>query len=101
MERSHSAVHRIFLSDPTHPYFGEILNALTAVGGVRVQSLSMNRHSALLSLTLRGRASRLGRWLAGKKIEEARHMKPEARRLLSLELSDFCLELKRSCSDSH
>ena len=47
------------------------------------------------------RPSRLSGWLADKKIEEARQMKPEERLLLGLELSDFCLELKHSCSDKH
>lgn len=61
----------------------------------------MSRQSTLRPRTLRRRPSRLGGWLAGKKIEEARHMKPEERLLLGLELSDFCLELKHSCSDKH
>jgi hypothetical protein len=71
-----------------------------SVGSVYNPSI-MNRNSALQSLSLRRRPSRLSGWLAGKKIEEARHMKPEDRLLLGLELSDFCLELKHSCSDKH
>jgi hypothetical protein len=40
----------------------------------------------------------LSGWLAEKKIEEARQMKPEQRLLLALELSDFCHELTRASS---
>lgn len=58
----------------------------------------MNRHPTLRTLNLRRRPSRLSGWLSSKKIEEARRMTPEERRLLALELSDVCLELKRSCS---
>jgi len=44
------------------------------------------------------RPSRLSGWLAEKKIEEARRMKPEQRLLLALELSDLCRELAQACS---
>jgi hypothetical protein len=58
----------------------------------------MTTRPATLRIPARGRRpSRLSGWLAGKKIEEARRMKPEERLRLALELSDFCLELKLAC----
>ncbi|MFZ5863690.1 MAG: hypothetical protein ACOYXR_12705 [Nitrospirota bacterium] len=45
------------------------------------------------------RASKLGDEMARAKIERARSMTLEQRLLLSLELSDVCLLLKRACSD--
>ena len=44
------------------------------------------------------RPSRLGDYLAKKKLEDARRMSPEQRLLLALDLSDICLELQRACS---
>ncbi|MEW6245374.1 MAG: hypothetical protein AB1555_01555 [Nitrospirota bacterium] len=61
----------------------------------------MNRRFFLPTLTRRRRHSRLSGWLAGQKIEAARRMTPEERLLLALELSDFCFELKRTCSAKH
>lgn len=45
------------------------------------------------------RASKLGDEMARAKIERAQSMTLEQRLLLSLELSDICLLLKRACSD--
>lgn len=45
------------------------------------------------------RASKLGDEMAKAKIERARSMTLEQRLLVSLELSDVCLLLKRACSD--
>lgn len=59
----------------------------------------MSRPSPFQDLAQGRRPSRLGRWLAEQKLEEARRMTPEERLLLALELSDFCQELKRACSD--
>ena len=44
------------------------------------------------------RSSRLGDYLAKKKLEDARRMSAEQRLLLALDLSDICLELQRACS---
>ncbi|MEW6683979.1 MAG: hypothetical protein AB1451_13860 [Nitrospirota bacterium] len=47
------------------------------------------------------RASKLGDEMALAKIEHARSMTMEQRLLVSLELSDMCLLLRRECSDKH
>jgi hypothetical protein len=46
----------------------------------------------------RRRPSKLSQWLSNQKIEQAGRMTPEARLMIALHLSDFCLELNRSCS---
>ena len=47
------------------------------------------------------RPSPLSERLTQEKLEEARALSPTQRLLLSLQLSDTCLELQRSCSTKH
>lgn len=59
---------------------------------------AMTRPQSQVSHGLRRRPSRLGRYLANKKLEDARQMSAEQRMLLALELSDICQEMRRACS---
>ncbi|WP_447978485.1 hypothetical protein [Candidatus Nitrospira bockiana] len=51
-------------------------------------------------LTLKRRESTLGRALEREKLERARAMSPEERVQIALELSNVCLELRRSWSST-
>ncbi len=54
--------------------------------------------SSVAILASSRRASPLGEVLTAMKLERVRHMTPEERLRMALELSDLCRELQRACS---
>ncbi len=55
-------------------------------------------HTSIFDLSGLRRKSKLGDWLAKRKINQARTLTPAQRLLIALELSDAAVALRHACS---